>query len=76
MMKKKKLVTIKIISFNGHDEIQLPVKQAVAEIKRQCKEENKWAYLDMDYINPETIVEKNLLDAEEIMLTHQVAGGN
>ncbi len=69
------MIKILIISIEGHEEFHMPFGQAVKFVKDQCANKAKWAYLDGDYINPDTIDEKALVTAKEIMLANTLAGG-
>ncbi len=66
---------ILIPSSEGRKEFHMPFSQAVKFVKDQCANKGKWAYLDGDYINPDTIDERALITAKEIMLANVLAGG-
>jgi len=53
----------------------LSVAEAVDFIKNQCANEGKWAYLDKDYANPDSINERSVQDAKEIILVNALGGG-
>lgn len=69
------MIKILIISMERHEEFHMPVAEAVEFVKDQCANGAKWAYLDGDYINPDTIDERALITAKEIMLANTLAGG-
>jgi hypothetical protein len=48
----------------------------LTNIRALVKDEGKWLYIDNDYVNPETLTTRDLDQAEDIILTNAVAGGN
>ncbi len=73
---EKKEITYRVVSPNGHDEYTLDHSAALTGIRALVKEEGKWLYIDNDYVNPETLTTRDLDQAEDIILTNAVAGGN
>lgn len=69
------MIKVLIVSINCHEELHLPISKAVDFIKDQCANRHKWVYLDGDYANPDSINERNLQNAEKIILTDVLAGG-
>jgi hypothetical protein len=45
-------------------------------IRAFVKDESKWLYIDNDFRNPETLTTRDLDQAEDIILTNALAGGN
>lgn len=74
-METLKKIKIKVVSMNGHDEFLLVPDEAVKFIKDKCAEEGKWAYVDGDFVNTDTLTSADLEDAEEVMLANMLAGG-
>jgi hypothetical protein len=71
----KAMIKVLLSSSNGHEELHLSNAEAVDFIKDQCANKGKWAYLDKDYANPNSIDEKSIRGVKEVMLVNQVAGG-
>lgn len=69
------MIKILIPSMERHEEFHMAFGQAVEFVKDQCANKGKWAYLDGDYINPDTINERALITAKEIMLVNRLVGG-
>ena len=70
------LVTIKMVSFEGHVEVTLPVWEAVEELAR-LSASCKWVYIDVQHWTgkPDASTETMLLEAEDITVTNQLCGG-
>ncbi|MFA7332473.1 MAG: hypothetical protein WC326_15495 [Candidatus Delongbacteria bacterium] len=70
------LVTFKMVSCEGHIEVTLPVWEAVEELAR-LSASSKWVYIDGQFWNgkPNACTETMLLEAEDITVTNQLAGG-
>ncbi len=73
---EKKEITYRVVSPNGHDEYTLDHSTALTSIRALVKDEGKWLYIDNDYVNPETLTTRDLDQADDIILTNAVAGGN
>ena len=73
---EKKEITYHVVSPNGHDECIFDHSTALTNIRALVKDEGKWLYIDNDYTNPETLTTRDLDQAEDIILTNAVAGGN
>lgn len=73
---EKKEITYRVVSPNGHDEYAFDHSLALTNIRTLVKDEGKWLYIDNDYVNPETLTTRDLDQAEDIILTNAVAGGN
>ena len=73
---EKKEITYRVVSPNGHDERTFDHSTALANIRVLVKDESKWLYIDNNYTNPETLTTRDLDQAEDIILTNAVAGGN
>ncbi len=73
---EKKEITYRVVSPNGHDEYTFDHSLALTNIRALVKDESKWLYIDNDYVNPETLTTRDLDQAEDIILTNAVAGGN
>ncbi|MFA7331115.1 MAG: hypothetical protein WC326_08585 [Candidatus Delongbacteria bacterium] len=70
------LVTYKMFSIEGHREVTLPVWEAVEELAR-LSASSKWVYVDGRFWDgkPDDYTETMLLEAEDITVTTQLAGG-
>ena len=73
---EKKEITYHVVSPNGHDECTFEHSTALTNIRALVKDEGKWLYIDNDYVNPEALTTRDLDQAEDIILTNAVAGGN
>ena len=72
----KKEVHFRVVSPNGDDEYTLDHSTALQNIRAFVKDESKWLYIDNDFKNPETLTTRDLDQAEDIILTNALAGGN
>ena len=68
-------IKVLIISSNGYEELHLPANEAVDFIKNQCANRGKWVYLDKDYADPDSLTERSIRDAKEIVLANTLIGG-
>lgn len=73
---EKKDIRFRVVSPNGDDEYTLDHCTALANIRTLVKDESKWLYIDNDFKNPETLTTRDLDQAEDIILTNALGGGN
>ena len=72
----KKEITFRVVSPNGDDEYTLEHTTALSNIRALVKDEGKWLYIDNDFKNPDSLTTRDLDQAEDIILTNALAGGN
>lgn len=70
-----KEVKIKIVSERGHEELVLPSVEAIEEIRKQSHENAKWVYIDGKYKSADVLTERDLEEAQSIILTNSLEGG-
>jgi len=68
-------VQLNVVSTAGHDEIEVPAGQALAEITERCDKQNKWLYIDGVNRNPQDVTVDELIEAEDLTLTNALVGG-
>ena len=68
-------IKIKVVSLDGHTDLELPAMDAVREINRLVKEEGKWAFLDGIFTDPQELTAEGLTQIQDITLTNALAGG-
>ncbi len=76
-MKTTKQVTIKIISFEGHTELNLDAQAALGELGKLVNDPTKWVYIDGTHFT--TLAGFGVAEleaAEDITVTNQLGGGN
>lgn len=73
--KEKGMCHIKMVSAEGHTDFILTPTEAAEEVRRFCREESKWLYIDKQFTSPDEVTSKMMRDAEDILLTNQVRGG-
>jgi hypothetical protein len=73
---EKKEVAFRVVSPNGDDQYSLPHTEALTNIRSLVKDESKWLYIDNSFMDPDTITTRDLDNAEDIILTNALAGGN
>jgi hypothetical protein len=71
----KKEIFFRVVSPNGDDEYTLDHATALTNIRGLVKDESKWLYIDNDFKNPESLTTRDLDQAEDIILTNALAGG-
>jgi hypothetical protein len=69
------LVKIDIVSQAGHDELMLEPSLALAELKRQTSEQNKWCLVDGKVKNADVLTQADIVAAKNIVLTDKMIGG-
>lgn len=69
-------VKIQELSIEGHYEFNLDLSEAVQFLRNKIDEENKWVYVDGDFVNSDMITEAILVDANHILCTAPLAGGS
>jgi hypothetical protein len=69
-------INYRVVSPNGDDEYTLDHSTALTNIRALVKDEGKWLYIDNDFKDPESLTTRNLDQAEDIILTNALAGGN
>jgi hypothetical protein len=72
---KQKMVNFSVISNDGDTPYSMVPQDALATIRKMQEEKGKWAYLDGEYKNADTISTEDLIKAETIILTNQLGGG-
>ena len=70
-----KTIHIKVVSLDGHTDLELAPLEAIREINRLVKEEGKWAFLDGIFTDPQELTTDNLTQVQDITLTNALAGG-
>ena len=73
-MKESKLVTIKIVSRNGHDEWEGSGAEALEKIMEETSN-GKWAYINGKFVAPEELTREAIEEAEDITLTNSLYAG-
>jgi len=73
---EKETVHFRVVSPKGDDEYTLDHNTALTNIRALVRDESKWLYIDNDFKNPETLTTRDLDQAEDIILTNALAGGN
>jgi nitrous oxide reductase len=73
---EKKEIYYRVISPNGDDEYTFDHSTALQNIRALVKDDSKWLYINNDFKNPETLTTRDLDQAEDIILTNALAGGN
>jgi hypothetical protein len=73
---EKKEVYFRVVSPNGDDEYTLDHVTALNNIRGLVKEGSKWLYIDNDFKDPDMVTTRDLDEAEDIILTNALAGGN
>jgi hypothetical protein len=71
----EKIITVKIISFQGHQIFYLDLCEVREFILNQSKKFKLWLYVDGIQINPSNIASEILLSARDIILTSALVGG-
>lgn len=76
MNKKNTNIQVKMISREGHTDLEVPRVEAVNRIQDLCNNEAKWLYIDgVHHPNMATLGIDLLENAEDITLTNRLAGG-
>jgi capsid portal protein len=73
--KKEKMVTLLIVSGNGHDEKNMTTSEALEEIKTQVKNKGKFAYINNEYVDIDNLLPEDIASADDIVLTAALGGG-
>jgi hypothetical protein len=73
---EKKEINYRVVSPNGDDACTFDHSTALTNIRALVKDDGKWLYIDNDFKNPETLTTRDLDQAEDIILTNALAGGN
>lgn len=67
---------IRVISNEGDTPYEAKTKaEAVEMARRIALEDNKWIYLDADYVDPGTLHEGMIKEDQRITLTNPLIGG-
>jgi len=72
---EKKEIVFRVVSPNGDDEYALDHTAALTSIRSLVRDESKWLYIDNDFKNPESLTTRDLDQAEDIILTNALGGG-
>jgi len=72
----KELITLNIVSHEGHTVLDLVPAAALQEIQDRVKNENKWVYIDGDLKNEDTLTVEDLNPEQYILLGNMLAGGD
>lgn len=73
---EKKEIHFRVVSPNGDDEYNLSHDIALDNIRMMVKDQGKWCYIDNDFKDPSLLSTEDLDNAEDIILTNALAGGN
>ena len=71
----EKIITVKIISFQGHQNFYLDLCEVREFILNQSKKFNLWLYVDGIQINTSNLASETLSSARDIILTSALVGG-
>jgi hypothetical protein len=71
----EKIITVKIISFQGHQNFYLDLCEVREFILNQSKNLKLWLYVDGINMNPSNIASEILSSARDIILTSALVGG-
>lgn len=69
------LVNFRVISITGDDPYSLVPTEALEKIRNLVNKESKWAFVNGEYVDVDRLSEKDLLGADDIILTNAVGGG-
>ena len=74
---EKKQINYRVVSPNGDDEYAQTHVDALTNIRALVEDEGKWLYIDNEWVtNTDSLTTRDLDNAEDIILTNALAGGN
>ena len=75
-MSTEKKIHVKVVSIEGHTDLDLSPVEAVSTIRSKCTDEAKWLFVDGVHIGDlSTLGIDALTNAQDITMTNQLAGG-
>lgn len=66
------MIKVRVLDGSGHTELLVEPKEAMEIIERQ---NNKWVFVDGEYVIRKELTPERLERAEEVLLTCPVVGG-
>ena len=75
MAEELKTIKVCIVTSSGHEDVVIPLDEAIKQIEYQINSKKRWLYVDGVHTNLDEINLEKLENANHITMMNQMVGG-
>lgn len=75
MAEEIKTIKVCIVTSSGHEDLVIPIDEAIKQIEYQINSKKRWLYVDGVHTNMDELSIEKLENANDIRMMNQMIGG-